>query len=93
MESEFGRDKDAVLQEVLKYKMAIAEKILEIDPEGIDPGIAVYVGVDMLASALSTLTKAGQLSDKDYAMDCAFGLLDKAYDAYQKGAKNSLFRN
>jgi hypothetical protein len=93
METDFEKSREEILQEVLKYKMAIAEKILEIDPDGIDPGIAVYVGVDMLASALSTLAKAGQLNDKDHAMDCAFALLDKAYDAHQKGARNSLFRN
>jgi hypothetical protein len=73
--------------------MAIAEKILELDPEGIDPEIALHVAVDMLGSALSALVSSGELEDEDHAMQCAFELVRRAYEVDQDRRKNPIPRN
>lgn len=59
-------DSKRIAEQVIVYKEAIAETILEVDPEGLDPVVAVYIAADMMGSAIGALMD-GELFDSEEA--------------------------
>ena len=85
-------DTGRIMQEVLGYKTAIAETVMKVDPEGLDPVVAVYIAADMMGSALGTLIQMGVFEDGDLAAQHAVDLIGQSINEHLS-KKGTPFRN